>query len=392
MRAHKALMESSTSPLKLSLLRGQTLLDIEALIYSISKSRADFLEVWLATELGPHLFKDTLIASLFAYAARHGKHLRVIDWTASPTIEHIHERFGTTLEGLASLEFATEIVDAQKVNLGPHIHNLRFAAIEKNGIRTPEKAGGKTLTFCAFDPELPTPLGFVGSEGKASFIRRLLGARKDFFEIGVGEGFSHRVAQSADHAVAGFAYELWQNGIQHGRFDAQQNPITGMRYLRLRKHVGLDRTQFVSRAAGFPELQLYLERETAASKKLKFYEVSIADSGIGIVDRFLATRPEFSSTVASAADHSTLINRIINESLTSKLNQAGAGHGLEQAILAVRELNGFLSLRTGFSWLYYAPGQEQTSAGVLELRTVKYDAPLACIGTQINLIYPLMEQ
>jgi hypothetical protein len=250
-------MESSTRPLRLDLLRGQTLLDIESLIQTVSQSKETSIDVWLATELGPHLFKDTLIASLFAFAASHRKHLRVVDWTANPSTEHIKERFGTTIEGLAGLEFAQEIVDSKKADLRSQIQNLRFAAIEKNGIRTPEKTGGKILTFCAFDPELPTPLGFVGIEGKASFIRRLLGVRKEFFEIGVGEGFSQQISRSADQAVAGFAYELWNNGFQHGRFDAQHRAIRGMRYLRLRKHVGIERSKFIDRANGFPELQHY---------------------------------------------------------------------------------------------------------------------------------------
>ena len=384
-------MESSTEPLRLDLIRGQTLLDLESLLLSISGSKANSLDVWLATELGPNLFKDTLIASLFAFIASQGKHLRVIDWTTNPSAERIKDRFGTTLEGLASLEFAHEIVDARKVDLRSQVQDLRFDAIEKSGIRTPETTGGKVLTFCAFDPEMPTPLGFVGVEGKASFTRRLLAVRKEFFEIGVGEGFSQQISRGADQALAGFVYELWQNGIQHGRFDARHQAIRGMRYLRLRKHVGLERSKFMERADGFPELQHYLDRQIGGSKKLKFYEVAIADSGIGIVDRFVATRPEFQSGHATADDHAALINKIINESLSSKLNQAGAGHGLEQAISAVRELKGFLSLRTGISWLYYAPGEERTDSTAGRLTPVKHNGPFAPLGTQINLIYPLME-
>ena len=386
-------IDKPNKPLRIEVLKRQTLLDTELLIERISNTRLSSVEVWLATDLAPHLFRDSLIASLFAFARRLGKHITVIDWVAAPSDVHLKDRFGTSIEGLACLEFANEIADSQKHELRSRVQHLRFQAIEKNGIRTPETTGGKSLTFCAFDPELPTPIGFVGIQGKASFIRTLLGVRKDFFEIGLGERFSDKVSQTADHAVAGFVYELWQNGIQHGRFDADHQAIRGMRYLRLRKHVGgkFEGQRFLNRAAGFPELQSYLGRAVRNSQHYKFYEVAIADSGIGIVERFLATRPEFRRYITRPNDHSALINRIVKESLSSKLNQAGAGHGLEQALRAVGALKGFLSLRTGRSWLYHDASKRPNGAADLTLRAVQHDYDLASLGTQINLVYPLME-
>ena len=60
----------------------------------------------------------------------------------------------------------------------------------------------------------------------------------------------------------------------------------------MRKHVGFDRNKFIERAEGFPELQSYLDREIIIPQKtgpypdpksFKFYEVTIADNGLGIV-------------------------------------------------------------------------------------------------------------
>lgn len=380
------------APLKIDLLRKQTLLETEHQLGQISKSGTHSIEIRLATDVGPYLFKDTLIASLFGLLKRREKKLLVKDWSTSSADSHLNDRFGATIEGLAAVEFADEIVDSRGNDILSRLLPLRGKAIEKNGILTPESAGGKSLTFCAFDPELPTPIGFVGLQGKESFVRRLLGIRKNFFEVGVGEGFSQAASRSADSAVAGLIYELWQNGIQHGRFNDKHERIAGMRYLRVKKHVGgsFERSRFLARAAGFHELQHYLELITEKSRQYKLYEVAVADSGIGIVDRFLATRPEFSRFVRDPRDYPALINKIIRESLSSKLNQAGAGHGLEQALRSVATLKGFLSIRSGQSWLYYDSLNQAAIADSPQLQPVKFAGQLASIGTQINLIYPLM--
>lgn len=376
--------------LKIKLTTKLTLRDTEILIGKISNSHAASIELWFAKELGAHLFKDTAIVGLLACARSLGKHIRVVDWFASPSDDHLAQLFGATIEGLACLEFANEIVDSQKRDLRPRIDHFRFQVIETNGHRMTES--GKSFAFCAFDPDQPTPISFVGVEGKESFIRALLAIRKDFFEIGIGERFSSTVSRSADYSAAAFIYELWQNGIQHGRYDAKHQQISGMRYLRLKKHVGgnFERSLFLDRANGFPELRRYLDRVTRSAKHYKLYEVAVADSGIGIVNRFVATRPEYRSLIASSSDHPNLINRIIRESLSSKLNQTGAGHGLEQVLRAVGTLSGFLSVRTGNTWLYYDAFDVSSEVDDLALRVVTCDG-LASVGTQISLIYPLME-
>jgi hypothetical protein len=315
----------------------------------------------------------------------------VVDWITAPTEEHLVQLFGTEIEGLACLEFADEIVDSQGRDLRPRVQHLRLRAIQNNETLDPETS--KSFTFCAFDPDFPTPISFVGIQAKESFVRKLLALRRDFFEIGTGQGFSTKVSQAADYSVGALIYEFWQNGIQHGRFDSQHQQMRGLRYLRLKKHVGgeFQRELFLSRAEGFAELRDYLDRATRGFAHYKFCEVTIGDSGIGIASRFLATRPEFCNLVQNPSDHPALVNRIIRESLSSKLNQAGAGHGLEQALGAVRVLKGFLSVRTGSSWLYHNSSGDGTEDSDRSLSVVHYSGRLASVGTQINLIYPLMD-
>ena len=380
---------ASDAKLTFKVQKANTLLDIEDMIHSVTASKARSVDFWLAKDLGSQLFKDTRIVCLFAAAASRGIHTRVIDWLGNPDERHLAERFGETLEGLGSLEYGDEIVDAKKYSIDTQIRHYRLSVVEKNGIKTPEKTYGKSLTFCAFDPEMPTPVGFAGISGKSDFIRRFLQYRRTCFEIGVGEGFSDQVPEGADRAIASFAYELWQNAFQHGRLDKDNRDIKGMRYLRVQKHIGHNKRMFIQRAAGFPELRSYLTREIPASGTFKFYEITIGDNGLGIVERFLATRPEFASGALTYEESASLLNRIINESLSSKRSQSGAGHGLEQAIAAVLQLRGFVSIRSGSLWLYYAAGEDANGQVKSRLLSVRHQSTLASVGTQFNLIFPL---
>ncbi len=382
----------TTDVLTVRLIRSQTLPDIEEELRRIYKSGVKQVDVWMARDLGPQFFKDTRIVSLLAAATHLGVRVRVIDWAKDPDgglDEKTRDRFGTTLEGIASLEYADAIVDSQKVDILNRLGDLRRFVSDKDGVRTPEKTSGRSLTFCAFDPEDPIPVGFAGLKGKAAFMREFLRYRRDYFEIGSGEGFSDRIPKHIDDELASFAYELWQNGFQHGRLDELNKDIRGLRYIRVQKHVAQATSELVDRAAGFSELQEYLEREARGPGPFKFYEVSIADSGLGICDRFLATRPEFNS--GSRADFSAVevINRIINEALTSKLSQSGAGHGLERAIRAVHRVRGFVSLRSGSSWLYQSINQGAATVNGLQMLEVQHHSDLPSVGTLFNLIFPL---
>jgi hypothetical protein len=380
--------------LTIKLLKAHTLIQVEEQIREVSQSTAKDLDVWLARDLGPKLFKDTRIVCLLAAAASRGMRVRVIDWytdvagefTASTT-----DRFGTTLEGIASLEYATSIVNSQRTSIDDLIRHLKRAIIEKEGIKTPEKTSGQALTFCAFDPDEPIPLGFVGFDSKSTFMGKFREYRRNCFEVGSGAGFSDRIPADVDGQLAAFAYEIWQNGLQHGRLDRLNQDIVGMRYLRIQKHVDYNKAAFLERATGFAELQSYLDREIQGTKAFTFYEVTIADNGLGIVERFLATRPEYGQGKLTRDAVNALINLIIDQALSSKLSHSGAGHGLELAIDAVRKLRGFISVRSGNSWLYQAFHHHAVGREGSQLLNVDCTSALASVGTQINLLFPLTE-
>jgi hypothetical protein len=379
---------ASPADVTLKILKSQSVTDLERMIHDLALMKARSLDVWLSRDIGGQFFKDARIVALFAFAASKEMQIRVIDWHSLLDDTELAERFGRTLEGIASLEYADKIVSAQKVGIDHRIRTLRQQVIEKNGIKSPESTAGKSLTFCAFDPEAPTPLEFASMNGKADFIKRFSYYRRECFEKGVGEGFSERLPATIDHQLSSFAYELWENTLQHGRLDETGRELKGMRYLRVQKYIDYNRAAFLKKAEGFTELEQYLNKHVPESGTFKFYEISIADHGLGIVARLLATRPEMANILPMDSPEDC-INMIMDRALSSKLSQAGAGHGLERALAAVRYLQGFVSLRSGSAWLYYA-SEVQTPVGQRpKLTSVRFTEPLASIGTQLNLIFPL---
>ena len=161
--------------------------------------------------------------------------------------------------------------------------------------------------------------------------------------------------------------------------------------MRIRVHIEHRKEQFIDRqAASFPELQAYLARTLRERDTFKLYEVAISDNGLGIIDRFLTTKPEFMSHQETIQARAELVNKIILEALSSKQTQAGAGHGLQKALKAVDKLQGFVSLRTDRLWLYRSPVDGSASAHDRPLLPVSVQneyAPVA--GTHFNMLFPM---
>jgi hypothetical protein len=159
--------------------------------------------------------------------------------------------------------------------------------------------------------------------------------------------------------------------------------------VRLKKHIHYNYSDFLKRAADFPELQDYIKHVGSASKAPIFYEISISDHGLGLIKRFLVTRKDISLPQDTHGARVDLINRIIDEALSSKVNQPGAGYGLRRAIDAVRNLQGFLSLRTDTLWLYKAFGGQPKLSSEWLLEPVGLRELPSIAGTHFSLLFPL---
>lgn len=352
------------------------------------------LQCWLATDTQRFLFQETRIASFLATLARRHYQLDVIDWYGVDDAERVIRRFGSTPDGLASVLYAGRLLNAKKEPLSITKLQAVGRAIQNGGIAEGAlgHVAGPSLTICAFDDAPPTgqplPLVFSGVTDASKFVLKFQQLRRRF-EVGLGERYSQRTDARADNDLGTFVYELFQNTHRHGRLGVDGREIKpGLRFIRLKRHISHDRNEFIGRAASFLELRNYLDRQIRPKGQFSFYEVSVADHGVGIVDRFIAGRPEFSDYRSSLDRRVALVNEIISKMLSSNREMSGAGKGLRNALDAVDRLNGFLSVRTGDLWLFRAHGQGTTDgqwlSPVTNFRSIRETA-----GTQLSMLFPL---
>jgi len=382
-----------------------TLHDLDNLL-SETYDADEEVQLWLPTQLGSQLFKYNRVCYLIASLSKKCR-LSIVNWSQSTETKNIEPRFQTTLEGLASIYYSRSLVDPQGLKL--HFDQERTIwDVNKREGRVETTGLGVTLSYCCFDEanqvSLPTAFSRINTD-RSGFINDFKAARRKYFEQGVASTYSQRIqptlfdlplstddptiSVSPDDAVASFIFEIFQNGFRHGCRNADGSPIPGLRYVSLRKHIGFDRLEFVRRASGFQDLEEYLATQFPTPGTKSFLEISVADHGMGIIRRFLATRPEYGPVPETNDSKLVLLNRIISQSLSSNTMQSGAGRGLGRALEAVRRLRGFVSLRTDNLWLVYSPENTHTNIdqSFREARNIDNlpDVP----GTHFNLLFPM---
>jgi len=154
---------------------------------------------------------------------------------------------------------------------------------------------------------------------------------------------------------------------------------------------------------GFPELEKYIEDWSKVNRGTSFIEVSTNDVGLGIIDRFVATRPEFAASTVERDSRLGLLLRILLTPVSGQRSatyeqaysskdiggqERGAGRGLERALDAVRKLNGFVSLRTGDFWLYRSfPNGEDI--GDIAMHEVQGGPYVPVVGTCFTALFPI---
>jgi len=192
------------------------------------------------------------------------------------------------------------------------------------------------------------------------------------------------------NALNTFIYELFENSYRHGRYDEKGDIIPGIRFINLRKRIAINFEQLKKRANGFGELQEYLAHVAKGNKTLPtFYEISIADSGLGIIKKFLSSAAGKDYRADSVEEERELLNTIIENHLSSTFNNPGSGYGLQRTLRAVDELKGFLSLRTGRHWLYKSLHTSEEH-GEWKLSPVSSSEGLPpVVGTHFNMLFPL---
>ena len=345
--------------------------------------------VKLSRNLRPDFFGESRVAALLATLGQRCE-LTVCDWHNEWNESEIEEHFRTSLVGMTAALYSNRVTNIRGVELPETREELLDRVALAGGILEPKTsaARGTSITFCSFDPDRSEAAALAGTLNRKELFKQTLRKyRRKYLEV--GKGIAHTVeTRRADDRLEDFIFELYQNTYEHGRLNADGAAIPGMRYVRLRKHIDR-KVQFLARAATFIELADYLTSLIPEGQDFKFYEVAISDHGLGMIGRFLKTRPDLTRRTDSGEERTALINELLTMPLTSKRDVPGAGYGLSRALRAVSQLSGFISLRTDSLWLcgHFAQG-----GGGLEetgLRPVMCKvAPSGIAGTHFNILLP----
>jgi hypothetical protein len=141
-----------------------------------------------------------------------------------------------------------------------------------------------------------------------------------------------------------FLYELHANAFEHGRVDKN------VRLLRLQKHQYPHRNIALRHAPELDELGCYLKAqpERPSNKLFNLVEASVTDFGRGILDGFLST---FAGRGHMQRPRDELLDALLHEQLSCKSSDPNAGLGIGRALASAREMDAYVSLRTGEFWL-----------------------------------------
>lgn len=367
------------------------LIEAESLLSKTLKFDAnEIVNIKLARQIKSEFFLESRISALISSICMRFKNVNVIDWHKEWNEKDIEQYYKTSLIGLTAIVFSSclknikeEIIPEEKRNVINKLSTLG-GILEPKVPNEGSTARGTSLTFCAFDPAYGEPLALLGTVNNAQEFKNTFRLyRKFYFES--GQGLPHTMAtREATNALEDFIFELYQNGYLHGRLNETNNVIEGIRHVGIRKHYNR-REMFLQKVKHFLELEKYITHVTHGLDYVNFYEVSISDNGMGLLDRLSHTRPDIPLPVNTRAQRIAAANRILTSAISSNINYPGSGCGLQRSLDAIYALNGFVSLRTHDVWLC---GSANSSSR--ELMPVITQSELGkIVGTHYNILIPL---
>lgn len=366
--------------------------DIENSLSSLPREGS--IEIRLPRNHQKNFFKDSWLTSLINNAAGKNSHLTIFDYT-DEGIDALSERFARSLVGLMAAYMAERIENNRKEFISIDVHEMiEKIVFDDRGLFEQTEAGGKTFSFLSFDAaesdgksvNAPRPM-VLSAATKSEFIEKFLRIKREIIDKVFGLGpqislFDDTFERERDLAI--LIYELYENTNQHGRYNERGELIKGIRSFNIKRHIG-SKKDMLQQADSFEPLRHYLD--CFEKGELKFYEISISDNGLGVINRFLASRPDYKSD-AEFMGLSSLekLNQIVDRSLSSKLF-SGSGKGIRTALSNIRALHGFLTLRTNDCWTYYNGKVDDQSA---QWKPVAQQVEFADIrGTSYNILLPV---
>jgi len=207
--------------------------------------------------------------------------------------------------------------------------------------------GGRQRTVVELDPDSPMAAALTTGYGRRDvffeFVRREL-SKLEIGALARARSTNKIRESSAKGTILEFLYELHSNAFEHAR---EGNNV---RLLRLQKHQYPHRDIAIRHAPQLDDLISYLEKQSAqpSNRAFNLVEASVSDFGPGVLDGFLST---FAGLSHKQRPRRELLNALLHEQLSSKSSDPNAGLGIRDALIAAREMDAYVSIRTGEFWL-----------------------------------------
>ena len=279
--------------------------------------------------------------------------------------EKTRERFASTLPGMAALYFA-EKIQCDDLSFG------RFKALEAVAPRIlamqsgtfRDTLRGQGSALCCFMGAKNEYLGALYARPSPGDVREVADFQKLLGRI--LEQLSIRndaLDEGQLNYLSGLLYQLFLNADEHGSYDSLgERFVTGMRGISIRLLPINDVASLINVAGDDTSLKAYLLKQAAKVTKprealtpgtqlpfepMQFLELSVFDTGPGLGLRWLAEKSGFTKySDFSLEQEFEAVKTCFQKHSTTKASQF-KGQGLTMALMAMRKLDAFMTLRTG---------------------------------------------
>jgi hypothetical protein len=390
-----------TPVLEVKIKKDDTLLKLEEHNRTINSDGKE-IRMYVPQNFEKRIFHSARMSALIATACLGDKTTTLTEWWDKASNENIHERLSGTLVGITSAFLAQRIENSKHEKLEINLNEFVRSVAHNNRGLIDNSQFGHDFIFCSFDSTIdgrdyPRPIA-LSANNVQDFTREFLKIKREKIDLAFGISnagqaslFLEYNTYEREKSLAALLFELYENTIQHGNRDENNSLIEGVRTFSVKRHIFNKPDEIKKQTEGFQELQYYFDRIAKSKnyKKLWFYEVTIIDNGIGIVKRFIASRPDFKKDSSfMALPTFEKLNHIITQSLSSKLF-TGAGKGIKIALKNLIGLDGFATIRTNDIWAYF-DGTARESKVSPSFTKVKTASKLENTrGTSYSIILPV---
>lgn len=338
--------------------------------------------VRLASQFNAEFFSEIWATILLGTICRqHYSDLKIIAWghrEAAPD-----SAFTSSLPGLSAIQMSDRVT-TDTTDRPIDIDQIEFVINRQRGGLL-EPVSGKVRTLIEFDPQssiAPRLQGRSARERAILFKDLILTFRKDL-EFGYKQ--RNLSVQSRDEigVLSAFLGELHDNAFRYSRTSSYNGlSLRGLRFVRIRAHLALNKDDLVNRARNVPVIKDYLRRHSMHG----IMEASVSDFGSGIVDHFLESQH---GALYADSSRRELLQLLVHDPLSSSSDPA-AGYGLPMVLRAARKMSAFVSLRTAEFWLaqsFSDPEAPEKLVDVLDSNGMLPSRPKVA-GTHWQFLWP----